>query len=92
MTTFFGATSTADEVLAGANLAGKRALVTGVSAGIGVETARALAAHGAEIVGAARDLAKAKTVLEAAAPTRRWRTATAGRVRSRLAEKRTRLR
>ena len=39
---------------------GKRILVTGVSAGIGVETARALAAHGAHVVGAARDLAKAE--------------------------------
>ena len=56
----FGATSTTDEVLEGANLNGKRVLVTGVSAGLGVETARALAAHGAEVVGAARDLAKAK--------------------------------
>ena len=35
-------------------------LVTGVSAGLGVETARALAAHGARVVGAARDLAKAE--------------------------------
>jgi len=57
----FGATSTTDEVLKGVNLAGKRVLVTGVSAGLGVETARALAAHGAEVVGAARDLSKAKT-------------------------------
>ena len=56
----FGATSTTDEVLEGESLSGKRALVTGVSAGLGVETARALAAHGAEVVGAARDLAKAK--------------------------------
>src|SRR5271155_4285702 len=56
----FGATSTTDEVLEGVNLAGKRVLVTGVSAGLGVETARALAAHGALVVGAARDLAKAK--------------------------------
>jgi NAD(P)-dependent dehydrogenase (short-subunit alcohol dehydrogenase family) len=60
MTTVFGATSTTDEVLAGVNLSGKRVLVTGVSAGIGVETARTLAAHGAQVVGAARDLAKAK--------------------------------
>jgi NAD(P)-dependent dehydrogenase (short-subunit alcohol dehydrogenase family) len=52
--------STADEVLAGFDLRGKRALVTGVSAGIGVETARTLAAHGAEVTGAARDLAKAE--------------------------------
>src|SRR5215813_12501274 len=59
MTNIFSATSTTEEVLAGVNLRGKRALVTGVSAGLGVETARALAAHGAEVVGAARDLAKA---------------------------------
>jgi NAD(P)-dependent dehydrogenase (short-subunit alcohol dehydrogenase family) len=55
----FGATSTTDEVLEGADLSGKRVLVTGVSAGLGVETARALAAHGADVVGAARDLTKA---------------------------------
>ena len=55
-----GATSTTDEVLDGVNLKGKRVLVTGVSAGLGVETARALVAHGADVVGAARDLTKAK--------------------------------
>jgi NAD(P)-dependent dehydrogenase (short-subunit alcohol dehydrogenase family) len=57
----FGATSTTEEVLSGVNLRGKRILVTGVSAGLGVETARTLAAHGAYVVGAARDLAKAET-------------------------------
>jgi NAD(P)-dependent dehydrogenase (short-subunit alcohol dehydrogenase family) len=56
----FGATSTTDDVLAGVNLLGKRILVTGVSAGLGVESARSLAAHGAHVVGAARDLTKAK--------------------------------
>jgi NAD(P)-dependent dehydrogenase (short-subunit alcohol dehydrogenase family) len=56
----FGAKSTTEEVLAGADLKGKRILVTGVSAGLGVETARALVAHGADVVGAARDLEKAK--------------------------------
>ena len=61
MTNTFGATSTTEDVLAGINLTGKRILVTGVSAGLGVETARSLAAHGAEVVGAARDLDKAKT-------------------------------
>jgi NAD(P)-dependent dehydrogenase (short-subunit alcohol dehydrogenase family) len=60
MAAVFGATSTTDDVLAGVDLRGKRILVTGVSAGLGVETARALAAHGAHIVGAARDLAKAE--------------------------------
>jgi len=56
----FGAQSTTDEVLEGVDLSGKRILVTGVSAGLGVETARALAAHGAWVVGAARDLTKAE--------------------------------
>ena len=60
MTKVWGATSTADDVLEGIELHGKRMLVTGVSAGIGVETARALAAHGAHVVGAARDLGKAE--------------------------------
>src|SRR5437899_5620992 len=61
MVDIFGATSTTEDVLSGINLRGKRILVTGVSAGIGVETARSLAAHGANVVGAARDLAKAET-------------------------------
>ena len=56
----FGAKSTTDEVLAGLDLTGKRVLITGVSAGLGVETARALAAHGADVVGAARNLSKAE--------------------------------
>ena len=60
MTTVFDATSTTDDVLSGVSLTGKRILVTGVSAGLGVETARALAAHGAQVVGAARDLGKAE--------------------------------
>lgn len=63
-TTSFGATSTTDDVLSGVNLSGKRILVTGVSAGLGVETARSLVAHGAQVVGAARDLNKAKTATE----------------------------
>jgi len=60
----FGATSTTDEVLEGRNLKGKRILITGVSAGLGIETARALVAHGANVVGTARDLIKAKTATE----------------------------
>src|ERR1700730_1286423 len=64
MTTSFGATSTTDEVLQGIDLRGKRVLITGVSAGLGVESARALAAHGAEIIGAARDLSKAQAATE----------------------------
>jgi NAD(P)-dependent dehydrogenase (short-subunit alcohol dehydrogenase family) len=65
-TNLFGVHSTTDEVLSGVNLRGKRILVTGVSAGLGVETARALVAHGAHVVGAARDLAKAEGATTAA--------------------------
>jgi NAD(P)-dependent dehydrogenase (short-subunit alcohol dehydrogenase family) len=60
MTNIFGATSTTEDVLSGIDLRGKRILVTGVSAGLGIETARSLAAHGAHIIGAARGLAKAE--------------------------------
>jgi len=60
LATTFGATSTTDEVLSGIDLRGQRILVTGVSAGLGVETARSLVEHGACVVGAARDLAKAE--------------------------------
>jgi NAD(P)-dependent dehydrogenase (short-subunit alcohol dehydrogenase family) len=56
----FGAESTTEDVLEGVDLKGKRILVTGVSAGLGVETARALVAHGADVIGTARDLEKAK--------------------------------
>jgi NAD(P)-dependent dehydrogenase (short-subunit alcohol dehydrogenase family) len=61
MANTFGASTTTDSVLSGVSLQGKRILVTGVSAGLGVETARALVAHGAQVVGAARDLDKAQT-------------------------------
>jgi NAD(P)-dependent dehydrogenase (short-subunit alcohol dehydrogenase family) len=64
MTHSFGATTTTDEVLQGVNLSGKRVLVTGVSAGLGIETARVLAARGAEVIGTARDLAKAQGATE----------------------------
>ncbi|WP_130732852.1 SDR family NAD(P)-dependent oxidoreductase [Komagataeibacter xylinus] len=60
MTQTFGASSTTEDVLSGVSLKGKRVLVTGVSAGLGVETARVLAAHGAHVMGAARNLEKAE--------------------------------
>jgi len=63
-TSTFGATSTTEDVLSGVNLKGKRILVTGVSAGLGVETARSLVAHGAYVMGAARDLIKAEGATE----------------------------
>ncbi|MEN3539434.1 SDR family NAD(P)-dependent oxidoreductase [Microbispora sp. ZYX-F-249] len=56
ITTPFGGQSTAAEVLEGVDLSGRRAVVTGGASGIGVETARALAAAGAEVTIAVRDL------------------------------------
>lgn len=56
----FGWQSTADEVLSGQDLTGKRALVTGASAGLGIETVRALLERGADVLGAVRDLTKGR--------------------------------
>ena len=55
ITTQFTAASTADEVLTGVDLGGVRAVVTGSSSGLGVETARALAAAGAQVTLAVRN-------------------------------------
>lgn len=55
----FDAKSTTDDVLGDRDLHGKRVFITGVSAGLGVETARALVARGAEVIGTVRDLGKA---------------------------------
>lgn len=54
ITSPFGAKSTAREVVAGHDLSGRVAIVTGAATGIGVETARALAEAGAEVIIAAR--------------------------------------
>ena len=54
ITTPFGFHSTAREVIAGIDLAGRRAVITGGASGIGIETARALAAAGASVVLAVR--------------------------------------
>lgn len=48
----------AAEVLAGVDLQGKSVLITGVTSGIGTETARALLARGATVIGTARDLSR----------------------------------
>ncbi|WP_329189141.1 SDR family NAD(P)-dependent oxidoreductase [Actinacidiphila glaucinigra] len=65
VTTPFGARTTAAEVVAGVDLTGRRAVVTGGSSGIGVETARALAAAGAEVTLAVRDTAAGARTAEA---------------------------
>jgi NAD(P)-dependent dehydrogenase (short-subunit alcohol dehydrogenase family) len=64
MTSSFGARSTADDVLRGRALASQNILVTGCNAGIGFETARSLAAHGAHVWLACRDSAKANATAE----------------------------
>ncbi|MFC6631782.1 SDR family NAD(P)-dependent oxidoreductase [Microbulbifer taiwanensis] len=64
MTEKFGSKSTADEVLSDIDLKGKRFLITGVSSGIGLETARSLVSHGASVVGGVRSLAKAEVSTE----------------------------
>ncbi len=56
ITTPFNAESTATEVIAGIDLADRRAIVTGGASGIGIETARALAGAGAEVTLAVRNL------------------------------------
>jgi hypothetical protein len=56
ITSRFGMDSTAAEVIAGIDLAGKRAIVTGASSGVGVETARALASANAEVTLAVRSI------------------------------------
>ncbi|MFI6875424.1 SDR family NAD(P)-dependent oxidoreductase [Streptomyces sp. NPDC050400] len=62
ITTPFGFASTADEVVSGIDLTGRRAVVTGASSGIGAETARALAATGAAVTLAVRDVAAGERV------------------------------
>ena len=56
----FGKKSTAEEVTAGMDLAGRTALVTGCNSGIGHETMRVLALRGAHVIGAARTQEKAE--------------------------------
>ncbi len=56
ITTLFGAESTAADVIAGIDLTGKRAIITGGASGIGIETARALAGAGADVTLAVRDV------------------------------------
>jgi NAD(P)-dependent dehydrogenase (short-subunit alcohol dehydrogenase family) len=53
--TGFGAESTIWDVAEGIDLSRRHAIVTGASSGIGIETARALAARGADVMLAVRD-------------------------------------
>lgn len=64
MATEFNHQSTADDVLSGMDLSGKRVLVTGGASGIGAETVRAMAAKGAQVIIAARNLTAAGEVKE----------------------------
>ena len=59
----FGAATTAAEVVAGCDLMGKTAIVTGGYSGIGLETVRALRSAGAKVIVPARDMARAKANL-----------------------------
>jgi NAD(P)-dependent dehydrogenase (short-subunit alcohol dehydrogenase family) len=63
-TTTYGPTTTAAETVANVDLHGKRAVVTGASSGIGVETARALASTGAEVTLAVRNLGAGRKVAD----------------------------
>ena len=56
----FDEDSTADDVMAGIDLGGKVAVVTGCTSGIGLETMRVLAAHGAYVVGSSRSIKRAE--------------------------------
>ncbi|MFJ2411389.1 oxidoreductase [Pseudomonas sp. NPDC087814] len=60
----YGAATTAAEVIRGVDLSGKVAIVTGGYSGIGLVTARTLAAAGARVIIPARDLAKARAALK----------------------------
>lgn len=60
----FNAKSTTADVIKGINLSGKVAIVTGGNTGIGLETTKTLAAAGATVIVAARDIEKAKKNLQ----------------------------
>jgi WW domain-containing oxidoreductase len=65
----FGARSTADQVLAGIDLTGKRIVVTGCNSGIGFETMSALSANGAHVIGLARSLQDARNACSQVGPS-----------------------
>lgn len=65
----FGAATTAAEVLAGRNLAGTTAIVTGGHSGLGLQTTRALANAGAQVIVGARDMKAARAEINGLANT-----------------------
>jgi NAD(P)-dependent dehydrogenase (short-subunit alcohol dehydrogenase family) len=68
LSTPFGFSSTAAQVIAGVDLSGTRAIVTGGASGIGVETARALASAGADVTIAVRDVDAGRDVARTIEP------------------------
>ena len=64
----FGAHATADKVLAGIDLSGKRFVVTGCNSGIGFETMSAFTANGGQVLGLARSLADAQAACARVSP------------------------
>ncbi|MGH7734312.1 MAG: SDR family NAD(P)-dependent oxidoreductase [Gemmatimonadales bacterium] len=60
----FGRDTTTDEVLAGRDLSGRRVVVTGAASGLGLETSRALASHGASVTVVARSSARAQEAVD----------------------------
>jgi NAD(P)-dependent dehydrogenase (short-subunit alcohol dehydrogenase family) len=63
----FGSTTTTDEVLDGVDLAGRRVVITGAATGLGRESARAVAAHGAAVTVLARSTERAADAAAAVA-------------------------
>ena len=74
ITTPFTRESTDDEVLDGLDLTGKRIVITGGGSGVGAESARALAARGAEVTIAVRDTAFGDSAAERIRARRRFLT------------------
>lgn len=60
----FDVDSTSEDVLEGVDLTDQVVLVTGASAGLGLETVRALAGHGATVIAAVRDTGRAEAALD----------------------------
>ena len=60
----YGVATTAAEIVGGVDLRGRRAVVTGASSGIGVETARALASAGADVTLAVRNVEAGRKVAD----------------------------